>query len=193
MVVLAIIITLTGIVFTSQSSFNKTLELANTAYDVALTLRSAETYGMGSRIISGPSNTGYGIHFEIGNTFILFEDKDPAIGATGGTFCHTAQSGHSSGPDVQPGNCIYDGSNELVHTYTLGNGIKVSALKADNTSNVGSLDIVFARPNPDSFIRADGSTYNSACITLVSPQGGSRLVRIASSGMITVSNATSCP
>lgn len=192
MVVFAIIITITGVVFTSQSTFNKTLILANTAYDVALTLRSAETYGLGSRVISGAGNAGYGIHFEIGNTFILFEDKIPTI-ISGGPFCHTSQSGYSSGPDAQPGNCKYD-SGEDVKTYTLGNNITVSDLYADNNP-VTSLDIVFARPNPDPSVRANGSTapvYNSACITLTSPQGGMRFVRVISSGQITT-NTTPCP
>jgi len=187
MVVFAIIITITGVVFTSQSTFNKTLILTNTAYDVALTLRSAETYGLGSRVISGASNAGYGIHFDKGtNTFILFEDSS-------GSSCHTSQSGYSSGPDAQPGNCIRDSSSEDVKTYTLGNNITVSDLYAGITP-VTSLDIVFARPNPDPSVRANGSTapiYNSACIALTSPQGGMRFVRVISSGQITT-NATPC-
>ena len=51
MVVLAIVTSITAIVFTSQNSFNKTLILANTAYDIALTFRSAATYGLGGRTI----------------------------------------------------------------------------------------------------------------------------------------------
>ena len=194
MVVFAIIVTITGIVFSSQSTFNKTLILANTAYDVALTLRSAETYGLGSRVISGLSNTGYGIHFDTGtNTFILFEDSS-------GSSCHTSQSsqfGYSSGPDAQPGDCVYtSGSDKNVKTYTLGNNITVSNLYVgNNPASVTSLDVVFARPNPDPSVRANKSTvpvYNSACIAIYSPQGGTRFVRVASSGEIT-SNAISCP
>ena len=40
LIVLAIIATVTTIALSSQSNFNKTLILANTAYDIALTLRS---------------------------------------------------------------------------------------------------------------------------------------------------------
>ena len=56
MVVLAIIVTITGVTLTSQTSFNKTLVLANTAYDIALTLRSSQTYGLGSRAFGGITN-----------------------------------------------------------------------------------------------------------------------------------------
>lgn len=191
MVVFAIIVTITGVVFTSQSTFNKTLILANTAYDVALTLRSAETYGLSSRVISGAGNAGYGIHFDTGtNTFILFEDSS-------GSSCHTSLSGYSSGPDAQPGNCVYDSSAEDVKKYTLGNNITVTGLYAGGVQ-VTSLDIVFARPNPDPFIRANKDVvtkYNSACVTLTSPSSSgtfTRSVKIVLSGQIT-SNATTCP
>ena len=44
-VVLAIITVISGVVLSDQTSFNKTLVLANTAYDIALTVRSVETFG----------------------------------------------------------------------------------------------------------------------------------------------------
>jgi hypothetical protein len=195
MVVLAIIITLTGIVFTSQSTFNKTLELANTAYDVALTLRSAETYGLGSRVTtSGTTDAGYGLHFESGaSTFTLFADTSP-VGSLGTLNCLSASVVGT--PNCKPGDGVYtSGGDILVQTYTLGNGVTVSALNATGVVNPTSLDVVFSRPNPDAFMSANGvysPSITAACITLVSPQGGFSFVRITSSGVITVNNATPC-
>jgi len=188
MVVLAIIGVVTSIVFSNQGSFNKTIILANTAYDVALSLRSAESYGVGGRAIGAITNAGYGMHFQNSSpeSFVLFADIYP------GSLCAGAK------PDCKIGDHVYtSGSDQFIQTYTLGNGITVSNLCAysgNNTScsSVSSLDIVFTRPNPDAFITADGTSYvGGACLTLTSPQGGFRYVMVTSSGQI-IATVTPC-
>ncbi|HVB20054.1 MAG TPA: prepilin-type N-terminal cleavage/methylation domain-containing protein [Candidatus Paceibacterota bacterium] len=203
LVVLAIMIIITTIALTSQSSFNKTLILANTAYDIGLTLRSAEIFGIGSRALETSANTGYGIHFTMGNSLTLFADVYPSVGSNPSTLCHSPPSYDPTGPSAEPGNCAYDpGLDTVVQTYTLGNGIVVSDFCAYASGSescavahgggLSSLDVVFARPNPIPFITANGAPYTSACVTVTSPQGGFRYVSVAASGEITA-NATSCP
>ncbi|HCR52636.1 TPA: hypothetical protein DIV48_03285 [Candidatus Kaiserbacteria bacterium] len=208
MVVISIMAVITAIVLTSQSSFNKTLVLANTAYDIALSLRSAETYGIGSRAITGGAvNAGYGIHFERGNTgsYVLFADISPGPAASG---CHGLPAGGATAPDAQPGNCVYtSGSDALVRTYMLGNGITIKDFCAYSSGawscmrgGLSSLDIVFARPNPDPFMSKDGAysrpfPVTAACLTVASPgapDGPFRFISIAQSGAITA-NAASDP
>lgn len=185
MVVLAIIVIITSVVLTSQSSFNKTLILSNTAYDIALTLRSVETYGLGSRALGTTVNAGYGLHFDGGTSgsFILFADTWPIASC--------------DRPDCKPGDNVYtSGADSLVQTYTLGNRMTISdfcALSGGSWScGLSSLDIVFSRPNPDALISANGLSYSSACITVTSPQGGMKYVSIAASGQINA-DASSCP
>jgi prepilin-type N-terminal cleavage/methylation domain-containing protein len=197
MVVLTIIIIMTTIVLTSQSSFNKTLILANTAYDIALTLRSAQTYGVGSRTSGTTANVGYGVHFLKGNpgSFTFFADAAPAALCTR--------------PDCKPGDYIYTGDADvLVQTYTLGNGMTIKDFCAfpvlgiwsceSYNGGLTSLDIVFARPNSVPFMSTNGSyvappsQVTAACIIVTSPQGGVRFVSVAASGQITA-NAASCP
>lgn len=209
MVVLGIIVVLSYIVLTSQSTFNKTLILANTAYDVALSLRSAETFGLGSRGISGAStNTGYGIHFDRSTpgSYLIFADISPS--SANGLNCHGLRPGaNGSEPDAQPGDCMYTPPLDLkVSDYTIGNGIKITDFCvltvswACASTGLTSLDIVFARPNADALMSTGGSTgvvtYNAtiskACLTLASPQGGARFITVAKSGQI-VANATSDP
>ncbi|MBI2025169.1 type II secretion system protein [Candidatus Kaiserbacteria bacterium] len=206
MVVLTIIVVITMVVLASQSSFNKTLILANTAYDVALTLRSAETYGLGSRAFGSTVNAGYGVHFESGTpgSFTLFADLYPAPSIS--SVCHPTAD--PSAPSALPGNCSYEqGQGEKVMLYTLGNGIAVSdfcayalgswSCASANGGGLTTLDIIFARPNPEPFMSVNGS-YSStfpvtdACITLSSPQGGAQYISVGSSGRITA-NASSCP
>ena len=205
LVVLAIIAVVTGIALTSQGSFNKTLVLANTAYDVGLKLRSAQTYGISTRAIGSVANAGYGVDFNRGtpNTFTFFADSTPPPSSSVYA-CHSISD--TSRPDARPGNCVYD-PGEKVSTYTLGNRITVSDFCAfsggswscanSGNKSLSSLDIVFARPNPDAFMSTNGSYSTTfpvsvACLTLTSPQGGFRYVSVAISGEINV-RATSCP
>ena len=49
LVVVAIITVVTAVMFSNQSNFSSSVLLANTTYDVALSARDAETYGLGTR------------------------------------------------------------------------------------------------------------------------------------------------
>jgi len=190
LVVLAIIGIIMSIVLSNQNSFNKTIILSNTAYDIALSLRSAETYGLGSRAVGSVSNVGYGIHFSKGNSnsFTLFADTSPVVS------CGT--------PNCKPGDNIYTSPDVVVQTYTIGNGITINDFCAlangswscayTHNSNLNSLDIVSSRPNPNVSITANGSPYTAACISITSSEGVNRYVSVAASGGITA-NAPSCP
>lgn len=203
LVVLGIIGVVMSIVLTGQSTFNKTLILQNTAYDIALTLRDAQTYGLGSRAVGSAKNAGYGVHFAgaPASDFTLFVDTYPAPSEFS---CHPHHD--ASMPDAQPGDCVYEqGQNEKVLDYALGNGVVISDFCAypalgdpscavAHGGGLSSLDIVFARPNPDVFVRADGQAgYVSACVTVSSPQAqdDTRYISVAASGQI-IANAAPC-
>lgn len=194
MVVAAIIGIIMSIALTSQSTFNKTLILQNAAYDVALTLRNAETYGLGSRAVGITANAGYGVHLQNAPTgsFTLFADT------SGGASCAGMP------PTCMPGDHIYTSNQDSkVQTYILGNNIVIKDFCAFDSAYGGSwscanngvlpsLDISFSRPNPTPFIQTNNYSYASACITISSPQGGTKFVSVSSSGEITA-NAVSCP
>ena len=213
LVAFTIITVLMSVVLSSQSSFNKSTILSNTAYDIALTLRSAETFGLSSRGSSASVSAGYGLHFLSSSqgSFTLFSDVSPLPGVS--DYCHplSSDSRGADAPDAKPGNCVYDdGSSEKINEYVLGNGIIISDFCAKSSSwscaqahsgysgGLSSLDIVFARPNPSPYMSVNRS-YSSispvtaACLTISSPQGGpSRFISVAASGQITA-NAPSCP
>ena len=155
-VVTAIIGVVMSIVLTGQSTFNNTLILQNAAYDIALTLRNAQTFGLGSRV-QGSSmnmNVGYGVHFDTSNkgSFILFAD-------TAGSGCHAIPPDGADSPDAQPGDCVYTAGDYKVTEYNIGNGITVKALCVDGDCTQSSLDVVFARPNTETFIAGDASRF----------------------------------
>lgn len=206
MVVMAIIAAITGIALTSQSAFNKSLIVANTAYDIALSLRNAETYGLSSRVRGVIANSGYGLHFSRATPteFTLFADTYPVPSSS--SVCHPASD--PTAPSALPGDCAYEvAQGEKVLTYSLGNGVIIDNFcayvsgvwqcAATNGNTLATLDIVFSRPNPDSFISPNGiyssaSPASAACISVTSPQGGNHYVSIGASGSVTA-DALSCP
>lgn len=197
LVVFGIITVVMGIVFTNQGSFNKTFVLSATAYDMALTMRNAATYGLGNRSTGTSLNIGYGVHLDQATpaSYLLFADASPAAS------CGT--------PDCKPGDGAYTaGSDTLVRSYALGNGITVSDFCAyaggwsctsvrGGGNNLTALDVVFARPNPNPSIlahRGGSSVFaaTAACLVISSSFATTRYVAILPTGQISV-NAVSCP
>lgn len=194
-VVIGIIGIITSIGVTSQSSFNKSLVLTNAAYDVALTIQSAQGYGISTRAAAGATNVGYGVHFSTADKtkFTLFADINADLAR-----CHGPITGRPS--DIS-GDCVfqllYGGTQtEKVTDYILNNGVYVSKICSYNSSwscSLSSADIVFARPNPDPFFSVDGSFSattqpSSVCIELASvfaqPSDPHRYIKVEASGMI---------
>lgn len=203
--VLAIIGILATVIVTSHSTFNKTILLSNAAYDVALTIRSAQTFGLGSRSTeNNVPNAGYGVHFDANTptTFTLFADVD----AVNTNNCHGEPVNGPNSPDATPGNCAYT-ATELVRGFSLGNGMSISNFCVYNTgvpkvvcnkvtsATISTLDVVFARPNTQTFISTD-TVYQKenirACIALASPQGGGSYIYVEQTGAINV-NGAACP
>jgi prepilin-type N-terminal cleavage/methylation domain-containing protein len=211
LMVMGIVTIIMGVTLSNQGSFNKTLILANTAYDIALTMRLAETYGLKSRDIATVTASGYGLHFESASpaSFTLFRDSSPLAEKDG---CHGVPLHEiTDAPNVKTGNCVFAPS-EKISDYELGNNITISNFCAYSTisnwlcksgvsgapGGLTSLDIVFIRPEPvpSIFINGDISTEKRtrACLTISS--AGSllpRFVSIESSGLIAVSATAGCP
>ena len=89
MVALGIFVIVTAIVFVGNSRFNNTIFLTNLAYDLALTVSRAQSYGINVRPFDSatkPFEVGYGVHFKKNSiatndpkesdnfSFILFAD-----------------------------------------------------------------------------------------------------------------------
>ncbi len=199
--VLVIVTIITSVAITSQGSFNKSLVLSNAAYDLALTIRSAETFGLGSRASSLGVNAGYGLHLQSGTTgsFTLFADTYPNNCSSDLPSCNAGDHAYQN-----TGNPVT--SDIRVQTYSLGNGIYIqnfcarsnNAWECSSPPAISSLDIVFERPNPNALMSKNGLYSQTfpvtlACIILASPQGGAKYITVGSSGqIITNATASSC-
>lgn len=206
-IVTAIIAVIATVVIVSRSSFESTTLLSSTAYDVALTVRSMQNYGISSRIqtTAGALRAGYGAHFDssVKDKFILFADKDAPSDSP--AKCHPSRD--KGAPDAKYGDCAYDEDKDAeIQTYEFGNGVsikKICAKRGDGvycsssiSKHLDTFDIVFTRPNADAFMSINGAYHparvvESACIELTSSRGGSRFIEFNKSGLIR-STADTC-
>lgn len=177
-VVTGILTLITGLMLVNNNKFGGALLLENLAYDVALSIREAQVYGISVRQFgSGNFELGYGVHFDMANpkTYSLFGDVD--------------------------GNGLWAAGEEVAPSpYAIERGYFISKLCApagsdtESCSSATDLDLVFKRPEPDAYISADGisgvttpsALQESARVVLESPRGDERSVVVEVTGQISV-------
>lgn len=196
MVSMAIMMTMTGVLFIRYPETIKRLTLANLTYTVALLIREAQVRG--SAVDSSNSSIGgYGVYFSLANSnkVILFGDSI---------------DGTLSPYEIIIGNGLYDISpvNESKTVTTLPSGFSVSKLcvgtgfpficNSDNIPSITTLTISLTRPDPRFSIYINDSktgVFSAGCVelqSLLAPSVGHiRSVQIFNSGIIRTSN-TKC-
>ena len=186
LVTIGIMAVIVGVTLANHSKFGGQIMLRNLAYETALAIREAQTYGVSVRKLNKAGITdfeaGYGIHFDTSDNihYILFSD--------------VLKSGGISGEDG-----IYNGNVlELVNTYLIGKGYKLNKFCVVHGGaktckvfgiDTATLDILFKRPEPDAYIRLNGvkdQLYEHAEIELISPRGDTMRVLVEVSGQISV-------
>lgn len=163
---------MSAVLLAKYGTFNQGVLLNNLAYDIALTIRNAQSYGLNVRSASRSLNlfdNPYGVHFDlVGNPtqFIFFVDLN--------------------------GNGVYDDNPQLADLAktTITRGSFISDLCVSNcTRNADSVDITFKRPDPNAIIKIEGRPleyYSDADITITAVDGLSRKIKVRSTGQITV-------
>lgn len=182
-VVLGIFAVVSSIVLFNYSKFRSTTVLINTAYEVALSIREAQIYGVSVRSPHGSPTPGftdaYGIYVPTDNTnkYILFADKDTNL-------------------LFDKLNCA-QGTSECVTPYTLQGNTKFGVVCINKSSTYtklssgSSLNIMFKRPNPEPIINND-SAISRAQITVTS-DGVSRYIVVANNGQVSVLSQSISP
>ena len=175
MISVGIFALMTTFLLAKYGKFNQSVLLTNLAYDIALTIRNAQSYGLNVRSApDGPENfdIAYGVHFatDLPSQYIFFLDADK--------------------------NGVYTGTpQEKIAKYSIKRGSVIDFLCVANTplqcSQVGGIDITFKRPNPDAIIKREGdtdTTFKYARITLRATDGSTKKIEIRSTGQIAVTN-----
>jgi prepilin-type N-terminal cleavage/methylation domain-containing protein len=165
---------MTALVVIKYGNFNQSVLLTNLAYDVALTIRTAQTYGLSVKSADDTASSyssptyAYGVDLAIGtkDRFVLFADRTP--------------------------NTVYD-SGEEISTYMMKRGAVISGVCAANSSDctlgtTGTLTLLFKRPDPQANICLSSCGMSMGKVELKATDGGVRTVIIRKNGQISVSN-----
>src|SRR3989338_10641247 len=84
LVVMGIIVIISSLILASNTRFGGRVILQNLAYDIALSIRQAQVYGISVRQFGG-TFSGYGMHFVLSGpgvnttTYVLFADIYPSV------------------------------------------------------------------------------------------------------------------
>ena len=180
-----IIVVITALVLIDNNKFGGDVKLENFAYDVALSIRQTQVYGIAVKRFNNNFSTGYGMYF-LGsdpNTYLLFADEN--------------------------GTGLYDPSkpSEIVQTNGIDQGYAISGLCVVAAAGTGvcvpatEIDILYVRPQPNAYISANVGAGAVSCvqnqrtacfyeaqIQLSSPKGDKRAVIVDATGQISVVN-----
>lgn len=172
--VLGVIVLVSTIIFANNSRFGGKMVLENLAYEIALTIRQVQSYGISVIRFekTGAFEGAYGIYFNANTnaskkSYVIFADRKP-------------QSGLRDGK--------YGGASERIQLVNFNSGYQVNALYVNDCAvEVKVLQITFERPSPNAVILGDGALFDDACIELKSPRRDfTARVHVYRSGQIAV-------
>ncbi len=187
-----IFVMMTALLVARYGTFNQSVLLTNLAYDVALTIRTAQTYGLSIKGQGSSFQNIYGVEFSTDTAI----DGNPSFSLpkNGEIVLFASRNGNST---RDPGEDVTGG------TYALKRGAKISSMCVGSGPGVSTctpfsdpqtIDISFKRPDPDSLIcvvSSDSSCtilYPYAEITLQATDGSTRVVSVRRNGQISVAN-----
>jgi prepilin-type N-terminal cleavage/methylation domain-containing protein len=168
---------ITTISVLNHSNFNGSILLTNLAYEIGLSIREAQIYGItvkGTSIDTTKFDSGYGVRFDMSTPtrYYIFEDRTPP--------------NHSC--DLLECGSAYE---NVLETFHIQRGNRISKVCVDGDCSPQIVDITFVRPNPDAYIRVNGVSYGKAEICVLSPYSGTkRKVVVESTGQISVTTNT---
>ena len=178
-VAIAIMVFILAVILVNYRKFDSGIVMTNLAYDIALSIRTAQTYGVstkGTRPESGNQTfeTAHGVSFTSPSTsYNLFSDINDDKLLTTGLSLETAGA----------------------TTYKLNGSYRISDICSTDggTETCGrtSVDITFKRPNPDAVIAVGGAysaTISAVEIHLTSSQDASaeKIITVRPTGQISV-------
>lgn len=198
LVVVGVIVVISGVMLANTNKFGGQTLLQNLAYDIALSIRQAQVYGISIKNIgtSQAATPAYGMYFTmaIPTQFYIFADTKSADGSAVPDGAYDATRGENVSPP-----------------YMITRGFKIAKIcKTDASGEVCSSDpattltILFVHPEPDAqidptcIIRTEAvgqysekctTNYSTARVVLASPRGDYMSVVVYANGQISVNNS----
>lgn len=201
MVVLAIIVIISLILIISSQRFNSAVLLRSLAYQVGLSIREAQLYGVA--VHEGPVETrcarggdskfcsAFGVHFDESTPteYYLFADVNNN-GVNDDNYAPLRTYRAQYGFTISNFCTI---TNATVRCSASTCPVEYQSTPYTCTPNaITEIDIAFRRPNPDALITSDGdpaTQYAGAYIVVQAPGDATRSVSVSLTGQITVTGA----
>lgn len=172
MVVMAIITVISVLVLARYGQFNGVVLLRNLAYDIALTVRQAQVYGISGKVGTGAVGVQYGVYLTSATPtqYLLFADNNGSGTYTAGEEIEIYT--------VRPGYSVYNFCGDLPS----------GSPHCSRTGDITNMTLLFRRPDPDALIKTSalGSGYTQARIIARSPSGDTRTITITAVGQISI-------
>lgn len=189
LIVVVIIGIITSIVMFNYGKFNSQTIATNIAYEIALSIREAQTYGLGVR---GPDDFDeqFGIQFRDSDvdSFWLFQDN-AQLGKNNDGICNNSFGALCD--------CGSSPGDECITQSQLGYGLTFEALcitiNGQENCDQRDLAITFKRPNPNAIFTPstseDPNSIESVRIVLDVPRGATgRSITVVNTGQVSVEN-----
>ncbi len=194
LVVVGVIVVVTSVVLANNSRFGGTVLLQNLAYDIALSSRETQIYGVSVTRFQTSFTASFGIHFDV---------STPASSKVYTVFADAAATGADNGHY----DCVAPGTSdcEIVQATNITRGYYISEVcitgsgAEDCTNKV--LDVIYKHPEPDAYIYAcpttstcgsPGTQYQRARVVVASPRGDTMNICIDLNGQISIHAGSSC-
>ena len=198
MIELLVVIALMGIIMSyalaDYNGMNKKVELQNTVYSVALSIRESQVFGINKKLknikasdLSGNVFTDtnpypYGLHIDTTkpNQIIMFRD---------------VEGGASEGNKKFSNDCSSANPTECISIIKLNNGNKISKINLGDSfiTKTGNFNVFFKRPDPDADIVDEssvGTSHSKIQIEVSSKSGKYKgCVEIGAAGDISLKNS----
>ena len=173
LIVIAIFTLITSIVMANYKKFGSQMALRNTTYDMALTVREAQVYGISGRFQDKDD-------FSPKPIIIMF-DKNAQT--DGNSLTHTFIMFRDVNGDNRQTNI-----NENIANFDLKNGFVIDDIIAEpGNVSLSKVSIKFQRPEPDATIYDDsGQQYSAVRIIVKSVRNKKMSVYVESAGQISV-------
>lgn len=196
LVSLGIIAMITSVVVYNQNAFTDDVALMNTASEIALQIREAQTYGVSVREFSPGTqefDVAYGVSFTItsggasNNSYIYFADRNLPSGPQDGYYTSAVAGA------CQPGS-----TSECLGRLYISRGNTIfnlcAILSGGNCTTLDRADITFLRPYPNArfaLFNNGGLPYSPASlqgvrITLRSPGGKTTNINVYTTGQVSI-------
>lgn len=202
---ISIFVLMTSLLITNYSKFDSQILLSNLAYDVALAVRTAQTYGIS---VQGQikDSSGFKYNYAYGVAFCRLQKSASSPMSSGCYDNNSALSWFGNNEIVLftdiNNNKVFDKDDTRMSVYSIKRGAKVSNLcftsGGGETCNKSRMDITFLRPNPDAMLCAGDGANPSSCtnadlkqevrIEVESSEGARRNVVVNKTGQVSVQN-----